>query len=91
MKKTISKKMEKMPSPNLVGSPKISVHWSVNSQRGQKPVLAWQLLKQLEHVGLHGGCVWGGPHLPRKPQTLQLQMPLGDLGAGVAWMPKLQG
>lgn len=59
MKKTISKKMEKMPSPNLVGSPKISVHWSVNSQRGQKPVLAWQLLKQLEHVGLHGGCVCG--------------------------------
>lgn len=36
-------------------------------------------------------CVWGGPHLPRKPQTFQLQMPLGDLGAGVAWMPKLQG
>jgi hypothetical protein len=58
MKKTISKKMEKMPSPNLVGSPKINVHWSVNSQRGQNIVLGWQLLRQLEHVGLWG---WGFP------------------------------
>ena len=80
MKKTISKKMEKMPSPNLVGSPKISVHWSVNSRRGQSLVLSWQLLKQLEHVGLgdYEGMVGRGgrcPHLPRKPQILQLQRP----------------
>lgn len=40
MKKTTSKKMVKMPSPNLVGSPKISVHWSVNSQREQNLFLA---------------------------------------------------
>lgn len=82
MKKTTSKKMEKMPSPNLVGSPKTSVHWSVNSQRGQNLVLGWQLL------GL-----WrvGGPHLSRKPPTLPLQMPLGELGAGTAWIPKPWG
>lgn len=54
MKKTTSKKIEKMPSPNLVGSPKISVHWSVNSHRGQSLVLSWQLPKQLD--GGCGGC-----------------------------------
>lgn len=72
MKKTISKKMEKIPSPNLVGSPKISVHWSVNSQKRQNLVLGWQL------VGLWRVRV--GPPLFRKPQTPQLPMPLGDLG-----------
>lgn len=64
MKKTISKKIEKMPSPNLVGSPKISVHWSVNSQRGQNPILGWRLLK---HVGLWGGAgflTYLGSHKP---------------------------
>lgn len=50
MKKTTSKKMEKTPSPNLVGSPKINVHWSVNSQRGQNLGLGWQLA----HVRLWG-------------------------------------
>jgi hypothetical protein len=65
MKKTTSKKMVKTPSPNLVGSPKINVHWSVNNQRGQDMVLGSKFLRHVD--------VWGmwSPTPPICPGTVE--------------------